>query len=289
MNIPDLRPVESVANLRDRVDRLFREVVHRTAKHGQLGLNLAPVDCHEFKTKSTGSLSEFLDFITDALPDGDVYLFGGVLRDLALTGRKGFSSDVDLVVEGDWGHLVHYIRRFDAKLNKFGGYRLKVGGWPVDIWHAESTWAITRGFIAYRGISSLTDTTVLNWDAILMNWRTKTFVFREGYFEDIAFRRLDIVLEKNPNPLGMVVRVFRHLYLKDARQITLRAVRYLASQSKIYGYDQIKSEEIRSYHSSIIEYQLYRFFRKIDVSDHECIKRQYGIVSSIVEQELRFG
>ncbi len=72
-----------------------------------------------------------------------------------------------------------------------------------------------QGFTPYIRIASLTETTVLNWDAILMNWRTGAFVCREGYLEDLRERRFDVVLVTNPNPLGMTVRVFRHLCSKE--------------------------------------------------------------------------
>ncbi len=128
-------------------------------------------------------IAEFLDFITAALPDGDVYLFGGVLRDLALLGNKGFDSDIDLVVEGNWHDCARYLESYGAAKNKFGGFRLSVDGWPIDIWNARETWAIKQGLVEYRSIFSLTETTVLNWDAILMNWRTRLFIHRPNYLE----------------------------------------------------------------------------------------------------------
>ncbi|HFD32136.1 MAG TPA: hypothetical protein ENJ28_05425 [Gammaproteobacteria bacterium] len=286
MQIPNLNPVDSEVNLRGRVDRLFRETSRVHPVERQVNLGLAPAGSSICIEQDTITLPWFLDFVTDALPSGDVYLFGGVLRDLALSGKKGFNSDVDLVVEGDWDHLVAYLRKFGAELNKFGGYRLAIGEWPVDIWHAESTWAIRHGLVKYQGISSLTATTVLNWDAILMNWRTKSFIFRHGYFEDIGMRRLDIVLEENPNPLGMLVRVLRHLYLKDAMQITIRAVRYIAKQTKIYSYKQLKDAELKSYKNSIIEHKIYNFFHLIDVSDRMDIRTCYEMTGNILEKEL---
>ena len=72
-----------------------------------------------------------------------------------------------------------------------------------------------------HGIASLTETTVLNWDAILMNWRNRTFVCRNDYLSSLRTRVLDVVLQQNPNPLAMAVRVFRHLSIKDARQVTM--------------------------------------------------------------------
>ncbi len=287
MKMPKLQPVKSIANLRDRIDRLFNASVINTNNPRQFLLDLPDVPNKELELSyPSKNIAEFLDFITDAMPGGDVYLFGGIIRDLALLGRKGFNSDIDLVVEGCWSHFVSYLESLNAQKNKFGGYRLMIGKWPVDIWNAEETWAIKKGLIAYNGIASLTDTTVLNWDAILMNWRTRNFIYRKNYIEDVKSRMLYIVLEENPNPLGMVVRVFRHLCLKDARKISVSAAQYLAKSSKIYSYNEIKNCEISSYRNSIIDKPVYKFFKQIDVSENQNIQDQFSIASSIVKREL---
>ena len=212
-------------------------------------------------------MTSFLDFLTSINPSGGVYLFGGVLRDLALLGRKGFNSDIDLVIEGDWCGCSSYIESLSARKNKFGGYRLNVAGWDVDIWNAEETWAIKKGLVSYEGVASLTDTTVLNWDAILMNWGSKKFICREGYLDFISSRCMDLVLEENPNPVGMVVRIFRHLSMKDARKITPRAIDFLAESVTKYSYSDLVEKELSSYGNILIDRVMYEFFREVSCSD----------------------
>lgn len=286
------QPVASTRNLRERVDRLFNAPTKNTRNTNQLSFasnldtgldtgNTYPIN------SPSNDVTSFLNFITDAIPNGDVYLFGGVLRDLALLGNKGFNSDIDVVVEGDWNHFVSYLHSLNAHKNKFGGYRLIIGKTPLDIWHAENTWAIKNGYIKYKGIASLTETTVLNWDAILMNWRTRTFIHRKNYFEEISERVLDIVLEANPNPIGMAVRVLRHLYLKDARKLTHSAVKYLSNCAKIYNYEEIKCAEFKSYQNCVIDRGMHRFFEKIDTYAHD-IRQQYDLAGYIVKQELDY-
>lgn len=281
-------PVESIDNLRERVDRLLRRRHQPQKSLHQLELDIAdgprPENLIGHPSKS---IAEFLDFMTAALPDGDVYLFGGVLRDLALHGKKGFESDIDLVVEGNWQASVRYLELHGAARNKFGGFRLSVGGWPVDIWNARETWAIRQGLVEYRSISSLTETTVLNWDAILMNWRTRAFIHRPNYLERLRARVLDIVLESNPNPLGMAVRVFRHLSLKDARQVTFAAAEYLSQCAQRYSFDLIHESELRSYGNTVVEQKTYRFFKHLglDASDRDIHNRCIN-ASELVKMEL---
>lgn len=290
MNLPKAQPVNSANNLRDRVDRLFREPTIISGRNNQLAFDFPLTANRESNVDFPGqTMASFLNFISDAIPYGEVYLFGGVLRDLALLGREGFNSDIDLVVEGNWSHFVPYLQTLDAVKNKFGGYRLIVDGYPVDIWNAKETWAIKQGYVAYKGIASLTETTVLNWDAILMNWRSRYFVYRKNYFEDINDRLLDIVLENNPNPVGMAVRVFRHFFLKDARKITTKAANYLANCANTYSFEEIRSSELKSYGNTVIDQNVYTLFTHIDASKNIDIKHQFSIASKIIEQELRMS
>jgi hypothetical protein len=216
----------------------------------------------------TKSITEFLDFLVASLPEGDVYLFGGVLRDLALLGGRGFNSDIDVVVEGDWASCTRYLDHLGARRNKFGGYRLEVATWKVDIWNARETWAISHGLVQYNGIAALTKTTVLNWDAVLMNWRTRAFIFRDNYLDDIRDRHLDVVLEQNPNPAGMAMRVFRHLCLKEALSITPKAITYLANCTALFSLKELSDIEVRSYGKSIINPAMYRYFEHIKTNEH---------------------
>ncbi len=243
---------------------------------------------HETVARPGKSLADYLNFMVDAVPDGDVYIFGGLLRDIGLLGNRGFNSDVDVVVEGSWEHIVRYLDSAGAKRNKFGGYRVTVAGWPVDIWSARETWAIKHHLVDYRGIASLTETTVLNWDAILMNWRTRAFVHRDRYFEQLRDRVLDIVLRGNPNPLGMATRVFRHLCLKDAKQITRNAAAYLAESASKYSFEEIRDAELRSYRGSVVDWRVHRLFKQLALrGDEPCdIKSRYGIATDLLALEL---
>lgn len=275
MHRPRPQPVDSLENLRGRIDRLFSigEPALGGAQH-QAQLDFLPVAHSERPiAHPSKSIVEFLNFFTDVLPDGDVYLFGGVLRDVAFFGRRGFASDIDLVVEGDWHHGIKYLASLGAERNKFGGYRLQLAGWPVDVWHATDTWAIREGFVPYRSIASLTETTVLNWDAILMNWRTRAFVCREGYLNDLRKRILDVVLIPNPNPLGMTVRVFRHLCSKEATSITAAAERFLADSTIRYSYAEITAEEMRSYGTCEIRRDVYERFEHVSTSSAPSLRR----------------
>jgi hypothetical protein len=280
-------PVDSFENLRARVERLLSTRVGAKRTESATGeLFGASSDPAPAFLNPTNCISEFLDFLADTIPQGDVYLFGGVLRDLALHGKRGFNSDVDLVIEGEWDHCVQYLQSIGAAQNKFGGFRLRIADWDVDVWNARETWAIRHGFVTYTSVASLNSTTVLNWDAILMNWKTKQFIARPNYLEQIQRRVLDVILVENPNPLGMLVRVLRHLCMKDARQITRRADEYLARATAQFTFDEVHAAELASYRTSQIEPTYFQFFQRIGDPESFSLGDRHGVSIPSVLGEL---
>ena len=279
-------PADSFENLRARISRFFAKPPISILSNNQLTLEFSvPRYFLEDIKVSNQSVTEFLDTISDSIPNGNLYLFGGIIRDIALFGKKGFNSDIDLVVEGDWCNCISYIKNLGAKVNKFGGYRLIVSGQLIDIWNIKETWAISEGLVNYKSVASLTETTVLNWDAILMNWRTKNFVCRDNYLEEIKIRALDIVLEDNPNPLGMAVRVFRHLCLKDAKKITPKAAEYLGKCANLYTFDKLTNSEFHSYGNSAINYITYKFFKVLNQDKGLFADEMIEATSALVKNE----
>ena len=261
------RPVaRTESDLRERVSKMLMPRLRHNNRQGQLNLfGDAPVmDCGAHIATPMSSIAEFLDFVYRSLPTGDLYLFGGILRDLALYGAENFTSDIDLVVESDWIDVTRYLESRGATRNRFGGLRLLVDGRPIDIWNAQDTWAIREGFVAYRGIGSLTKTTILNWDAILLNWRTQQIVCDRNYFRQLGNGVLDVVLADNPNPLGAVVRAFRHMCLHEARVLTVSAARFLREAVNRYSQDAIVESEINSYGKSVIDPAVLTFVKGLD-------------------------
>lgn len=277
MSRHDMSVAKTEDHLRSRVVRLVREASRSRNAQDQPDLYENPyiVADRRHIDAPTTSMYDFLGYICDALPAGELYLFGGVLRDLAMFGRKGFASDFDLVVEGDWVHVANYLGRLGALRNRFGGYRLYVDGWPIDIWEARETWAIREGLVRYRGIESLTKTTILNWDAVLLNWRTREIVCGPDYFFEIQQHLMDVVLTENPNPLGAAVRAFRHLCSKDAKKLTVAAARYLGGAAKRHSPESIVGTEIASYRSRVIDPMVLRFFQQLDTSSVPTMHRQF--------------
>ncbi len=118
-----------------------------------------------------------------------------------------------------------------------------------------------------------------------MNWRTRNFICGSGYLDALKVRLLDVILEQNPNPLGMAVRVFRHLNIRDAKRVTPTAAEYLANCTSRYSYDEIRNSEIRSYGNSVIEAATYKFFERLKKNESMEMHARFQATSESLKRE----
>src|ERR1700694_1912278 len=94
------------------------------------------------------------------------FVFGGALRDILRPDSLTASvRDVDIVVgTNDLRYLTEQCEQYVLGQNRFGGYRLKIGPVPVDIWAVEETWAFRKTLVLPLSFYSLPKTTFLNID-----------------------------------------------------------------------------------------------------------------------------
>ncbi len=212
---------------------------------------------NRFFDNSISCRKDVTQFVRDLTKDtdSDVFAFGGLVRDIGLFGVRDFSSDVDLVFDGHKQELERALGSLpDLKLeeNKFGGFRVKLHSWDVDIWCAEDTWAIKRGLVEYRGISSLLDTTLLSWDSALFDVKKHKLICKKAYIENMSEGRLDVVLKESPNELGSMVRITRAVYSKGAHILGKNAIELMDSYFSTYSTKEIVQYEKNSYHKNYL-------------------------------------
>jgi len=160
---------------------------------------------------------EIRSFLSKVNSIGEVAIFGGMLRDLAISGSAGFKSDVDLVIKIENKNLLEEIlSEYSLEKNKFGGFRVSLGIWKVDLWDFNDTWAFKEGYVEGNSIKDLCKTTFFNWDAIAYQLETGTVYSNEGYIESIHSKVLDINLEPNPSPLGNIIKASKYFEKYDA-------------------------------------------------------------------------
>lgn len=194
----------------------------------------------------------------------DLYLFGGVLRDIALYGIDKTESDIDLVWTAPGERLRSVLEEngSDYVQNRFGGFRVETGRWFVDLWRAEDTWAFREGGQEYRGVESLLDTTITNWESVLCRLDGYRVIHRVNYFEELDRRYLDVVFERNPNPLGMYVRIMRTYASRETAMLSPRAARVLGGALERYSYEDMRRYEEEHYRHQYVDEAVYKLFEE---------------------------
>lgn len=214
-----------------------------------------------FFNENSATRKDLVCFVNLLSETSHIFVFGGLIRDIALKGVSEFNSDVDLVFDGNPDQVESILLAAGAKRNKFGGFRLKKGGWFIDIWEASSTWAFRQGSCEYSGISSLLQTTITNWDSILFDLRNKELLYTDNYFKDLEEGYLDVNLLTTPNELGMYIRILRCYLLKGAHRVSANAALQLKAAVEKYSYEELKNYESSSYKDSYISESIYDYLK----------------------------
>ncbi|MRT10719.1 hypothetical protein GJV07_00240 [Enterobacteriaceae bacterium RIT711] len=195
------------------------------------------------------------NFIEALSMHAHVYIFGGMIRDIGLFGHNGFSSDIDLVFHGSRHKLYQALESLNIPHfteNKFGGFRLTHSRMDYDIWSLEDTWAFREDVISLHNIDSLLHTTLMTWDAVIYDINAKKIITQPNYFQDLINRRLDLVLEKNPNEKGSVVKIIRTIYGKNAATLGGKLCAFLKNHLSCYSSTELIQYERANFDKNLI-------------------------------------
>jgi hypothetical protein len=178
-------------------------------------------------------------------------IFGGVLRDLFLFGASEVPRDVDIVVEGvTTSDLEGVFHDLIVEKNRFGGLRLRIRGWLIDIWCFQDTWAIRNQVIKSQGLQDLVRTTFLNVEAVAAEINTvrgrRRQVFSSGFFDAVQGQVLDINLESNPHPALCVIRTIITAIRLDFF-LSPRLATYVVEQTKKASLSQVMEAQESHY------------------------------------------
>jgi hypothetical protein len=131
-------------------------------------------------------------------------LFGGVLRDLVVFGRRHYPRDVDVVLQrGTTEGIVNDFSEHQYRLNRFGGVHLSLNRWAFDVWPLEKTWAFTQDSSLVPTAANLPKTTFLDVEAIAVTFNGPDRIgqiISYGFFEAIERRSIGINYRHNPFP-----------------------------------------------------------------------------------------
>jgi hypothetical protein len=204
-------------------------------------------------------LSVMLDELATS---GTVYLFGGVVRDLAIGGSRFFNSDIGIVFEKKDICFEELLQKYKPAKNKFGGYRFILNRWMIDIWDVESTWAFKEHLKEYKSVESLLATTITNWDSILFDWNHKKVICNDHYFLDLTDGYLDLVFSGNPNVEGMYVKII-HCYLnKNAMLLSALIAPLITKALDSLTHEDIVQYELSTYGKTYITKPIFQYLKQ---------------------------
>ena len=139
-------------------------------------------------------------------------IIGGLVRDLARSGRSSFRSDVDLVIQAPKEEVARVASRLGAVPNRFGGYAYYHPHWKVDFWAMEATWAVVEGHVKVARLEDLLRCTFFDCDAILYDVGSRTVSAADFYFERLSENTIEINLRPTPSIDGNLLRAIRRVF-----------------------------------------------------------------------------
>ncbi|WP_318357733.1 hypothetical protein [Enterobacter sp.] len=181
-----------------------------------------------------------------------VWIFGGMIRDISLYGYEGFTSDIDVVFEGDREELCRILSSHSVEAqttNKLGGVRFRYHHIDFDMWCLSDTWAFKENIIPLVDAKSLCQTTLMSWDAALYDVHRQEVIARDSYLDDLMAGYLEVVLRETPNETGSVVRILRTIYSKNVKKLGPVLCEFLKQTLTRYDYHYLAEYEIAHYSS----------------------------------------
>lgn len=159
------------------------------------------------------ALRHFLDQYI--LPFDGAAIVGGLVRDLARKGRRGFQSDIDIVINAPSAKISALAGHLGAVQNRFGGYLYKEPRWKIDFWALESTWAVANGHVAISSIEDVVRSTFFDCDAIVYDLKRRAVFSDDDYLSRLRTNMIEINLLPNPSVNGNMLRAIRRILYWD--------------------------------------------------------------------------
>lgn len=188
------------------------------------------------KDDAVGALLESCNSI------GEAFLFGGAVRD-TMFGSRSF-GDLDIFVSGPINEeLISRLAKSSRRTN-FGGFRLVVGKFDVDIWELPKSYAfrIDRG----RAISvdSLLSTVCFSTDAVAISLQTAKIRADKRFRRSLETNTLSFVQKPLASEVLQAVRIARmvvKLGIRPDREVS----RYFLDAVRQFGADVLLGAEAK--------------------------------------------
>lgn len=235
-----------------------------------------------------------------------VCLFGGTLRDIAVSGPSASPRDFDIVVSGrSRQDLKSALSVFDLTENRFGGFRVNSELTSFDVWRLEDTWAFVDFPLRGCRFQDLPKTTFLSTEAIvvdlLQDANNSRNVYEHGFFESIANRTIDINLPENPFPASCIAKTLvtaRRLQFDLSSRLATHLIHAFAkitvdqvhdAQLTHYGVSYLRPDDINEVKDRLSDWHRRRTSGDFSISAYRQNLFPFMVDDPVVEAILEFS
>lgn len=204
---------------------------------------------------------EILDFIGKLEKHTSLYLFSGIIRDFFVAPDNAF-RDIDLVYDGvDDVDIESLFLKYKYEKNSFGGYKIHIGDYIVDIWNLNETWGLKNGqlILKFNRIHKLPETTFFNFSSIVYSLNENEFIIGKPFLKFLKKKEIDLVLEENPYPELCIVNTIyyqRKLNLKLSRKLK----KYVLNKKEEIQMSDLQNIQIKHFNTILFTENDIRLF-----------------------------
>ncbi len=206
----------------------------------------------------------FCRFWSKLLSQGEFYLIGGAIRAIHQNRKP---RDIDIIVKDGVEEIIGGLdKNAIVQRNYFGGYKINLSGFLVDIWDFERHWAFKSGVLDARG-DNLARSCLFDFDALIYSPATDYLDIRH-YENCLRTNLIDFVchdsnyIDINPGGLTNVLRV---LVASEDYNISLSpsVVAYVISFLGRYDLSSLRECELRHYKKRMITSEQFNRLRRM--------------------------
>nr|WP_076983753.1 hypothetical protein [Bacillus velezensis] len=179
-----------------------------------------------------GKYSETLEFVEKLAETGELLFFGGAVRDIYLKNDQ-YPRDFDIAIKfNDKLKFHNFIKNYEYRMNRFGGYKFKISDVDFDIWDLNNTWAFKNTNLT-PSEENLARSVYLNIDGVVYNFNSNC-LYADLLRESLMKSELDISLEENPHVELNLLRalVFKRKYNLNFSSKLRRVFKYYIESTK---------------------------------------------------------
>lgn len=166
---------------------------------------------------------------------GEAYLFGGQVRD-ALLGAIGAFGDVDIFVSGPLDpEFAERVSRIHRRTN-FGGMRLVIGRYDVDIWELTKSHAFRYERGPEKSVRGLLSTVCFSTDAVAVSLLSGRVLADSSFNRTAKSRVFEFVSKPSSLEILQVVRIAR-LCVKNGVRPDAEVCQYFVDGLRSFGVD----------------------------------------------------